>query len=70
MLRATNLRPQPSKWTSEPSLSELLSDPIAQALMVADGVKRRDLDALFANARCRQRPAMRKIYPDRIANVA
>ena len=69
MLAETNQRLQFSDWTSEPSLSELLSDPIAQALMVADGVKRPDLDALFANARCRQRPAMREIS-DRIANVA
>ena len=69
MLRETILRPQPSEWTSEPSLSELLSDPIAQALMAADGVECHHLDALFANARCRQRPAMREIS-DRIANVA
>jgi hypothetical protein len=59
MLQEINQRPQPIGWTSEPSLSELLSDPIAQALMAADGVKRHHLDALFANTRCRQ-PAMRE----------
>jgi hypothetical protein len=56
MLRETDLRPQPSKWTSEPSLFELLSDPIAQALMVADGVKCGDLDTLFANVQGREHP--------------
>ena len=53
MLQETNLRPQATEWTGEPSLYELLSDPIAQALMVADGVKCHDLDALFANAEWR-----------------
>jgi hypothetical protein len=57
MLRDTNRRPRPTRWTSEPSLSELLSDPIAQALMLADGVKCHHLDALFAHARSRQQPA-------------
>jgi hypothetical protein len=56
MSRETSLRPQPSEWTSEASLFELLGDPIVQALMVADGVKSQHLDALFANARCRQPP--------------
>jgi hypothetical protein len=49
----TAQHPQSPGWTGEPSLSELLSDPIAQALMVADGVKCRDLDALLANVRGR-----------------
>jgi hypothetical protein len=53
MLAEIAQHPQSCDWTSEPSLSELLSDPIAQALMVADGVKCRDLDALFANVQCR-----------------
>ncbi|HEV2188611.1 MAG TPA: hypothetical protein VGR70_15480 [Stellaceae bacterium] len=48
--------PRTTEWTSEPSLSELLSDPIAQALMAADGVKCRDLDTLFANVQCRLHP--------------
>jgi hypothetical protein len=52
MLRDSNLRPQLSKWTNEPSLCELLSDPIAQALMAADGVKCHHLEALFANVKC------------------
>jgi hypothetical protein len=52
MLRETNMRLQPTRWTSEPSLSELLSDPIAQALMVADGVECHHLEALFANVKC------------------
>jgi len=59
MLAETNQRLQSSDWTSEPSLSELLGDPIAQALMVADGVKCRDLHALFANVQCRQHPGKR-----------
>jgi len=41
------------EWTKEPTLSELLSDPIAQALMAADRVERRDLDVLFGAVRCR-----------------
>lgn len=63
MSRETNLQHQPTEWTSEPSLSELLSDPIAQALMVADGVKCHDLAALFASAQCRHLPAMREDLP-------
>ena len=37
------------EWTREPTLSELLGDPIARALMVADGVERHDLDVLVAH---------------------
>jgi hypothetical protein len=56
MWAETAPQPQSTEWTSEPSLFELLSDPIAQALMVADGVKCGDLDALFANVQGRQHP--------------
>ena len=37
------------EWTREPTLSELIEDPIAQALMVADGVEQYDLDVLVAH---------------------
>ena len=37
------------EWTREPTLSELLEDPIARALMVADGVEQHDLDVLVAH---------------------
>src|ERR1700731_2058729 len=63
MLRDTNRRPRPTRWTSEPSLSELLSDPIAQALMLADGVKCHHLTALFAKVPSRQQPAIRVASP-------
>jgi hypothetical protein len=43
------------EWTREPALSELLGDPIVQALMVADRVEQRDLDVLFATVRCQLR---------------
>jgi hypothetical protein len=39
------------EWTREPALSELLRDPIVQALMVADRVEQHDLDVLFATVR-------------------
>jgi hypothetical protein len=38
----------------EPSLSELLSDPMTVALMAADHVDRSDLDRLIAGARGRR----------------
>jgi|HubBroStandDraft_6_1064221.scaffolds.fasta_scaffold1051766_1 hypothetical protein len=62
MFRETNLRLEPAEWTSEPPLSELLGDPIVQALMVADGVECQHLEALFENARSRQ-PAFREDHP-------
>jgi hypothetical protein len=37
--------------TGEPQLSDLLRDPMTVALMAADRVDRRDLDALFARTR-------------------
>jgi hypothetical protein len=43
------------EWTTELTLSELLGDPIAQALMVADRVEQRDLDVLLATVRCHLR---------------
>ena len=37
--------------TTEPDLDELMRDPIAQALMAADGVDRSELDAIVAQVR-------------------
>lgn len=37
--------------TTEPDLDELMRDPIAQALMAADGVERSQLDAIVAQVR-------------------
>jgi len=47
------------EWKREPTLSELLGDPIAKALMVADRIEQRDLDVLLATVRwhLRQRRA-------------
>jgi hypothetical protein len=42
----------PHGFRGEPTLSDLLRDPIAEALMVADHVGRPDLDVLLATARC------------------
>jgi len=39
----------------EPALSDLLHDPIAEALMIADHVGHVDLDALLETARCHLR---------------
>ena len=41
------------RWPTgtEPSLDELLSDPIALALRRSDGVTRREIEALMARAR-------------------
>jgi hypothetical protein len=35
------------KWCAEPTLSELLSDPIIQAVMKADGVNSRKIERLM-----------------------
>jgi hypothetical protein len=38
----------PSKWCSyEPTLSDILSEPIVRALMEADGVDPRELDVML-----------------------
>lgn len=37
-------------WTGEPAISDLLGDPIARALMIADRVKPEELDLLLATA--------------------
>jgi hypothetical protein len=55
---------------TEPSLDELLSDPIALALRRSDGVTRREVEALMARAR-QVLPALRRpvalTVPGRIA---
>lgn len=38
-------------FTREPDLADMLRDPMMQALMAADHVDDRDLDALLADAR-------------------
>jgi len=43
---------QPHGFVGEPTLSDLLRDPIAEALMAADHVELHDLDILLATARC------------------
>jgi hypothetical protein len=42
----------PRGFLGEPALSDLLRDPIAEALMAADHVELHDLDILLATARC------------------
>jgi hypothetical protein len=41
----------PRGFFGEPALADLLCDPIAEALMVADHVGNRDLEALLETAR-------------------
>ena len=48
---------------TEPSLDELLSDPIALALRRSDGITRRDIEALMAQARMALPPRRRPIMP-------
>jgi hypothetical protein len=43
------------EWTREPVLSDLLGDPITQALMVADRVEQNDFDILIGTVRCERR---------------
>lgn len=48
---------------TEPSLDELLSDPIALALRRSDGVTRSEVEALMAQARQALPPRLRPIAP-------
>ena len=48
---------------TEPSLDELLSDPIALALRRSDGVTRREIEALMARARQALPLLLRPIAP-------
>ena len=48
---------------TEPSLDELLSDPIALALRRSDGITRREIEALMARARQALPPRLRPIAP-------
>jgi hypothetical protein len=50
---------------TEPSLDELLSDPIALALRRSDGVTRREIEALMAQARQALPSRLRPIAPPR-----
>ena len=50
-------------WRCEPKLKDMLSDPIVQAVMAADGVEQRQLDDLLTQvararraARCGPQP--------------
>jgi hypothetical protein len=47
LYRASNVRKEPSvSFWHDPTLAELLSDPLVKAMMKADGVSRRELEAL------------------------
>lgn len=48
---------------TEPSLDELLSDPIALALRRSDGVTRREIETLMAQVRQALTPRLRPIAP-------
>ena len=48
---------------TEPSLDELLSDPIALALRRSDGVTRREIEALMAQARQALPPRLLPMAP-------
>jgi len=50
--RFSGAPPHPRGFLGEPTLSDLLRDPIAEALMAADHVELRDLNILLATARC------------------
>jgi hypothetical protein len=46
-----------SSWClREPTLSEMLSDPIVRALMKADGVERAELEAMLQNVAAQSFP--------------
>jgi hypothetical protein len=55
---------------TEPSLDELLSDPIALALRRSDGVTRREIEALLAQARQALPPRLRPIAPAAPGRIA
>jgi len=48
-----NGRHQWAKSGTEPFLAELLSDPITQAVMEADGVRVKDVLAIISRVQCR-----------------
>jgi len=54
---------------TEPSLDELLSDPIARALRRSDGVTRREIEALVAQARQALPPRLRPIAPIAVTRI-
>ena len=51
-------------WRCEPNLKDMMSDPIVQAIMAADGVEQRQLDDLLTNV-ARARRAARSPAPIR-----
>ena len=55
---------------TEPSLDELLSDPIALALRRSDGVTRREIEALMAQVRQALPPRLRPIAPTALVRLA
>ena len=46
-------------WRCEPKLKDMLSDPIVQAVMAADGVEQRQLDDLLTQVARARRAAGR-----------
>ena len=44
-----------ARFAAEPKLADILSDPMTQALMVADRVDHRDLEMLLEDARANLR---------------
>lgn len=50
-------QPTGNRWRrmlhGEPSVKELLDDPVIEAVMARDGVRRKDLETLIADVRCR-----------------
>ena len=48
---------EPVRWSGyEPTLSEMLADPIVQALMQADGVEASELEATLRSAAASRAP--------------
>jgi len=41
------------RWSREPALADMLDDPIVEALMTADGIGRRQLEAYLGRATAR-----------------
>jgi hypothetical protein len=50
-------------WRCEPKLEDMLSDPIVQAVMAADGVEQRQLDDLLTQVARARRAAGRSAEP-------
>ncbi len=59
----------PSRDAGEPSLAELLDDPVLQILMARDNVGRAELEELIANARRRLAFGTPQLYRPEIADI-